>query len=177
MWVGLTFASHKWTEVLGGFVSKIFLSPHNTKRMVSGPSHLLYFSLKLSARVPPPFRTLPGLQKEALGGSAAVVRCLTCCVVPVRLVAHRTEGMFLGLSYAKQKQNQICLKCSLSLEGSPLVCPVREEWHVSFQGIAEEKGRAPSFGWLGSSIEASWLRVWKPSKLRVRVVLVARRHP
>ena len=50
----------------------------------------------------PPLLTFPGLQKEALGGSAAVVRCLTCCVVPVRLVAHRTEGMFLGLSYAKQ---------------------------------------------------------------------------
>ena len=157
-------------------MAKISLSPHNTKRMVSGPSYLLYFSLKLSAWAPP-FSPFPAYKKRRLAVPAAVVRCLTCCVVPVRLVARRTEGMFLGLSYAKQKQNQIYMKCSLSLEGSPLVCPIREEWPVSFQGIAEEKGRAPSFGWLGSSNEASWLLVWKPTKLRVRLVLVVRGHP
>ena len=107
-------------------MSKISLSPHNTKRMVSGPSYLLYFSLNLSAWTPF-FSPFPAYKKRRLAVPAAVVRCLTCCVVPVRLVARRTEGMFLGLSYAKQKQNQIYLKCSLSLEGSPLACPVREE--------------------------------------------------
>ena len=93
MWVGLTFASHKWTEVLGGFVSKIFLSPHNTKRMMSGPSCLLYFSLKLSAWAPP-LLTVPGLQKEALGGSCGGcplpdVLCSaspTCCAPYLRYV-------------------------------------------------------------------------------------------
>ena len=88
-WFDLLFASHKWTEVLGGFVSKISLSPHNTKRMVSGPSYLLYFSLNLSARTPF-FSPFPAYKKRRLAVPAAVVRCLTCCVVPVRLVAHRT---------------------------------------------------------------------------------------
>ena len=89
----LLFASHKWTEVLGGFVAKIFLSPHNTKRMVSGPSYLLYFSLKLSAWAPP-FLTFPGLQKKALGGSCGGgplpdVLCSaspTCCAPYLRYV-------------------------------------------------------------------------------------------
>ena len=74
-------------------MSKISLSPHNTKRMVSGPSCLLYFSLKLSAWAPP-LLTVPGLQKEALGGSCGGcplpdVLCSaspTCCAPYLRYV-------------------------------------------------------------------------------------------
>ena len=55
-----------------------------------GPILFALFQFKIVGLGPPPFSPFPAYKKRRLAVPAAVVRCLTCCVVPVRLVAHRT---------------------------------------------------------------------------------------